>query len=97
MHEAFAEPVNLQVQAGLMTSRQPPARIEETRPAGPTAGRCLICLGAGLLGPGARRVGVGSRFLGANRQSEDRIPAAPLTFDDVQPIDPSPPKAAVEE
>jgi hypothetical protein len=33
VHEAFAEPVNLQVQAGLVVQYQPPARIEERPPA----------------------------------------------------------------
>ncbi len=33
VHEAFAEPVNLQVQAGLVAPHQPPARIEEIPPA----------------------------------------------------------------
>ena len=30
VHEAFAEPVNLQVQAGLVAPQQPPANIVET-------------------------------------------------------------------
>ena len=33
VHEAFAEPVNLQVQAGLVAPQQPPANIEEMPPA----------------------------------------------------------------
>jgi hypothetical protein len=33
VHEAFAEPVNLQIQAGLVVSNQPPANIEEIPPA----------------------------------------------------------------
>jgi len=33
VHEAFAEPVNLQVQAGLVAPQQPPAKIEEIPPA----------------------------------------------------------------
>ncbi len=33
VHEAFAEPVNLQVQAGLVAPEEPPARIEEVPPA----------------------------------------------------------------
>jgi hypothetical protein len=33
VHEAFAEPVNLQIQAGLVVSKQPPAHIEEIPPA----------------------------------------------------------------
>ncbi len=33
VHEAFAEPVNLQVQAGLVAPNQPPANIEEIPPA----------------------------------------------------------------
>ena len=33
VHEAFAEPVNLQVQAGLVAPDQPPAKIEEIPPA----------------------------------------------------------------
>jgi hypothetical protein len=33
VHEAFAEPVNLQVQAGLVVPDQPPAKIEEVPPA----------------------------------------------------------------
>ncbi|MCX5643498.1 MAG: hypothetical protein NTZ17_02260 [Phycisphaerae bacterium] len=32
VHEAFAEPVNLQVQAGLVVPDQPPAKIEEVPP-----------------------------------------------------------------
>jgi hypothetical protein len=32
VHEAFAEPVNLQVQAGLVTPQQPPANIVENAP-----------------------------------------------------------------
>jgi hypothetical protein len=32
VHEAFAEPVNLQIQAGLVVSNQPPANIEEIPP-----------------------------------------------------------------
>jgi hypothetical protein len=33
VHEAFAEPVNLQVQAGIVAPHQPPAKIEEIPPA----------------------------------------------------------------
>jgi hypothetical protein len=33
VHEAFAEPVNLQIQAGLMVSNHPPANIKEIPPA----------------------------------------------------------------
>jgi hypothetical protein len=33
VHEAFAEPVNLQIQAGLVVPNQPPANIEEIPPA----------------------------------------------------------------
>jgi hypothetical protein len=38
VHEAFAEPVNLEFQAGLVAPTQPPANIEEIPPADRPAG-----------------------------------------------------------
>ena len=106
VHEAFAEPVNLQVQAGLVAPTQPPANIEEIPPAERPPGRQFVwvpgywswdadrnnyiwvsaCWRAappnmywvpGYWVTGGRRLGVGSRFLGAGRRSGDRVSAGP--------------------
>ncbi|MCX5638116.1 MAG: YXWGXW repeat-containing protein, partial [Planctomycetota bacterium] len=42
VHEAFAEPVNLQVQAGLVAPTQSPPNIEEIPPAEKPAGKQFV-------------------------------------------------------
>ncbi len=64
VHEAFAEPVDLQPEPGLVVPQEPPADIQEV-PAGRPARRRRRRLGARLLGlgRGPRRLRLGQRLL----------------------------------
>ena len=81
VHEAFAEPVNLQVQAGLVAPKPPPANIAEITPAqrpageqfvlvpgtGPGIRTATIISGSAHAGGPLRRTCLGCRDTGARR------------------------------